>query len=426
MQSSLGCPECANDIAKQKQEEVQIAAKKAKEGKRLFATKGAIERFRLEHPTFTDEYISQIVENTYPNKFENTLDVAIEIIKELYRSQTDLTDKTFTGLLKEWTEKGNLNSYEIETRKQWQSIENRRSLLNRIYVDARTRTVYLSQYEEYQDEGVRKYYEERCRDKGRTLAKQLFYDLNQMALDKAGQLSGYILPFHCYSESNGDVVFTKNKRTKADYDAKGNSIVSEVDVVNRNGKSSRNGCLGVFVGIILFMTCVSSFFSCGNNNKVGPFVEDKAYCRENTDSILAHMHGITVIDSFYNEENYYNTRDREGKEQHFYRYVKVTRVTNGKDTLVIFADESHTDYGYGDIKDKEMWTGQVHGHNLILEDNVDRIREHNLLMKSLFSKDTCFTLEVDNNKILHAIFKKYKPEKSERPIEDYGLNENDL
>lgn len=262
LNSSQGCPECANNIVKQKQEEAQIAAKKAMEGKRLVATKAAIERFRSEHPTYTDDYITELVNSTYPNKFEDTFEVAIEVIKEIYRSQTNLTDDTFINLLKKWAEEGSLNSYEIETRKQWKTIENRRNLLNRIYSDARTKTVYLSQYEEYQDKGVQRYYEERCRDKERTLAKQLFYDLNQMALDEAGGLSGFILPFHCYSEPNGDVVFTKNKRTRADYDANGNPVKSENDFQTSKYAAKvqerHNGCLS----ILIFCTYLFLYYCC--------------------------------------------------------------------------------------------------------------------------------------------------------------------
>ena len=261
LNSSLGCPECANDIVREKQERAQ----KEMEGKRRNATKSAIERFRSENPSFTDDYISELVERIYPNKFEDSLEVALEIVKELYRSHVNLTDDTFNELLQTWTEEGKLNGYDVETRKQWRSIENRRNLLNRIYVDARTKTVYLSQYEEFQDEGVRRYYEERCKDKDRTLAKQLFYDLNQMALDEAGELSGFILPFHCYSEPNGDVVFTKNKRTMADYNTQGKSIVSETDVENRlNGSNamkstttSRGGCLSIVIFAIIVISLIS-------------------------------------------------------------------------------------------------------------------------------------------------------------------------
>jgi hypothetical protein len=263
LNSSQGCPDCANDIVKQKQEEAQIVAKKAMEGKRLNATKAAIERFRSEHPTYTDDYITELVESIYPDRFEDTHIIAIEILKEIYRSQKELNDGTFIDLLKKWAEEGNLNSYEIETRKHWKSIENRRNLLNRIYSDARTKTVYLSQYEEYQDEGVQRYYEERCRDKGRTLAKQLFYDLNQMALNEAGELSGFILPFHCYSEANGDVVFTKNRRSIDDYDAEGNPLRSESDYQKQSTavdmQEKNSGCLSVIAVVILLSSTILAF-----------------------------------------------------------------------------------------------------------------------------------------------------------------------
>ena len=93
--------------------------------------------------------------------------------------------------------------------------------------------------------------------KGRTLAQQLYAEFNNRALCEAGELNGFILPFHCYSEPNGDVVFTKNRRTMDDYDESGHSVASEKDVLNRvslerGGSSKKNGCLGVIaIGIIL-------------------------------------------------------------------------------------------------------------------------------------------------------------------------------
>lgn len=257
--TSFGCPECANGHVKKKQEKAQNEMK----GKRRNATKAAIERFRSEHPTFTDDYLSSLVENTYPHKFEDKLKVALQVVKELYRSQTDWTDDSFIKLLKKWTEEGSLNIFEIETRKQRRSIENRRNLLNRIYNDARTKTVYLSQYEEYKDEEVQRYYEKLCRDNGRSLAKQLFYDLNQIALDEADELSGFILPFHCYSEPNGDVVFTQNKRSRDDYDGNGHAVVSEEDIVKRmsfdGNNNSKGGCLSIIIIGLVFSLLITFF-----------------------------------------------------------------------------------------------------------------------------------------------------------------------
>jgi len=46
-------------------------------------------------------------------------------------------------------------------------------------------------------------------DKGKTLAQKFYTLLNNRALYDTDQISGFVLPFHCYSEPNGDVVFTK-------------------------------------------------------------------------------------------------------------------------------------------------------------------------------------------------------------------------
>lgn len=53
------------------------------EKKRLTATKAAIAKFREEHPNFTDEYLTSSVERIYPNLYEDNLEVAMEIVKEL-------------------------------------------------------------------------------------------------------------------------------------------------------------------------------------------------------------------------------------------------------------------------------------------------------------------------------------------------------
>ena len=132
-----------------------------------------------------------------------------------------------------------------------------RHLLDVIYHEAPEKTVYLSQYPEYEDPEVKNYFEDLCKQKGRTLAQQFYAELNNRALYEAGELSGFILPFHCYSEPNGDVVFTKNKRTRADYDGNGHAIVSEKEIVNCStdivdDSSKKNGCLSIFViGIVL-------------------------------------------------------------------------------------------------------------------------------------------------------------------------------
>lgn len=90
------------------------------EKKRLTATKAAITKFREEHPTFTDDYLVSSVERTYPNLYLDNLNVAVEIVKELYRRQEDLTDESFIALLREMTEGRKLVRYGKEVIKTGQ------------------------------------------------------------------------------------------------------------------------------------------------------------------------------------------------------------------------------------------------------------------------------------------------------------------
>ena len=258
LNSSLGCPECANDIVRQKQEAAQIAAKKAMEGKRLTATKGAIETFRKEHPNFTDDYLASCVESTYPQLYEDNLEVALEIVKELYRRQEEWTDASFISLLQEMTEGRKLVRFGIEERKHARVWAKVNPFIERLYKEAQERTIYLSECPEYQDKEVKQYFAEVYSDKGKTLAQKFYTLLNNRALYDTDQISGFVLPFHCYSESNGDVVFTKNKRTRDDYDANGNPIRSKSDFLSSNNQSSieistpnKKGCFGVLLVLLL-------------------------------------------------------------------------------------------------------------------------------------------------------------------------------
>ena len=263
LNSSLGCPECANDIVRQKQEAAQIAAKKAMEGKRLTATKGAIETFRKEHPHFTDEYLALCVESTYPQLYEDNLEVALEIVKELYRRQEEWTDASFISLLQEMTEGRKLVRFGIEERKQSRVWAKVNPFIERLYKEAQERTIYLSECSEYQDEEVKQYFAEVYSDKGKTLAQKFFTLLNNRALYDTDQISGFVLPFHCYSEPNGDVVFTKEKRTRDDYDANGNPIRSESDYLSQsktlNIQENKDGCLGVITFILLLSSTIFAF-----------------------------------------------------------------------------------------------------------------------------------------------------------------------
>jgi len=227
------------------------------EKKRLTATKTAIAKFREEHPSFTDEHLAALVESTYPKLYEDNLEVAIEIVKELYRRQEPWTDDSFIALLREMTEGRKLVRFGIEERKNARVIAKVNPFIERLYKEAQERTIYLSECPEYKDEDVKQYFEEVYADKGKTLAQKFFTLLNNRALYDTAQISGFVLPFHCYSEPNGDVVFTKNKRTKDDYDGNGHSLVTEKEVISRsadvsNSSSKKGGCLGLFIiGIVL-------------------------------------------------------------------------------------------------------------------------------------------------------------------------------
>ena len=163
------------------------------------------------------------------------------------------------------TEGRKLVRFGIEERKQARVWAKVNPFIERLYKEAQERTIYLSECPEYQDEDVKQYFADIYSDKGKTLAQKFYTLLNNRALYDTDQISGFVLPFHCYSEPNGDVVFTKNKRTMADYDKQGKSIVSETDVENRlNGSSalksttsSRGGCLSIIIFAIIVISLIS-------------------------------------------------------------------------------------------------------------------------------------------------------------------------
>jgi len=154
--------------------------------------------------------------------------ITLEIVKELYRRQEEWTDASFISLLQEMTEGRKLVRFGIEERKQARVWAKVNPFIERLYKEAQERTIFLSECPEYQDEEVKQYFAEIYSDKGKTLAQKFYTLLNNRALYDTDQISGFVLPFHCYSEPNGDVVFTKNKRTRDDYDANGNPIRSEI------------------------------------------------------------------------------------------------------------------------------------------------------------------------------------------------------
>lgn len=237
------------------------------EKKRLTATKAAIAKFREEHPSFTDEYLASSVESIYPNLYEDNLEVAMEIIKELYRRQDDWTDATFSSLLCEMTEGRKLVRYGIAERKHAKVIAKVNPFIERLYKEAQERTIYLSECPEYQDPEVKQYFNEVYSDKGKTLAQKFFTLLNNRALYDTDQISGFVLPFHCYTEPNGDIVFTKNKRTRDDYDTDGSPLKSESEIEKKNEilklyvhNSNNGGCLSIIIALITASSILFNVF----------------------------------------------------------------------------------------------------------------------------------------------------------------------
>ena len=122
-----------------------------------------------------------------------------------------------------------------------------KSFINYIYETAQNRTLYLSECEEYKDPKVKEYYDNLCKQREKPLAKVLYSLLNVEALQ-----------FHCYTEPNGDIVFTKNRRTKEDYDEEGKPLYSEDDITKRrNQQTNSSGCMSV---IIVFVITTLLFF----------------------------------------------------------------------------------------------------------------------------------------------------------------------
>ena len=278
--------------------------------KRLTATKKAIEIFRSEHPSFTDEYLSLTVKRVYPGVYsaENDLVVGLEVLKEIYRRQDELTPESFEAVLREMVDGRQLVRYSEEAIKWSQTWNKVQSLLDQIYKDAQEKTVYLSQYPLYNEEIVREYFESECKRREKTLAQEFFYLLNNIAMREAGEMSGFYLPFHCYAEPNGDVVFTKNSRGKSDYDENGNPLVSEKEVEARKNKSTsqtNSGCLGMLMLLIsqcifVFLVCFV-FSSCGTK-------QTQQQCPYPEDTFVIHGSVLKNVDSM----EYYNAQAAHG------------------------------------------------------------------------------------------------------------------
>lgn len=71
------------------------------------------------------------------------MEVAIEIVKELYRRQKEWTDESFSSLLQEMTEGRKLVRFETKVRKQAQIFEKVNPFIERLYHEAQRKTIFF-------------------------------------------------------------------------------------------------------------------------------------------------------------------------------------------------------------------------------------------------------------------------------------------
>ena len=171
--------------------------------------------------------------------------------------------------------------------------------------------------------------------------------------------------------------------------------------------------------VLLITMMLMVIASCSNVHRVGPFEEDKAICRENADTVIAHLNGWRELSSYYSKDRFYTQTDKDGKRTEFYRWVLTIDITDGKDTLIVSADDSKG------MPDDEKWEGRLFGR-IIFNGTAEAIKRQNLAIKRACNNDTCFNFSINNEKVLSATFTKPKPKEPERPLEDYGLTQQDL
>ena len=171
--------------------------------------------------------------------------------------------------------------------------------------------------------------------------------------------------------------------------------------------------------VLLITMMLMVIASCSNVHRVGPFEEDKAICRENADTVIAHLNGWRELSSNYSTDRFYTQTGKDGKRTEFYRWVLTIDITDGKDTLVVSTDDSKG------MPDEEKWEGNLFGR-IIFSGTPEAIKRQNLAIKRACNNDSCFTFSVNDEKVLSASFTKPKPKEPERPLEDYGLTKQDL
>lgn len=247
LNSSCGCPECG--LQPQREAHAANEAKKAAEPfKRGVATPKKMAEFREKYPEITDELITSIIHNTYPNIFVNDLEVATEIVRELIRRREDYNFENYMRALMDLYDSGALKRYTIGIQQRDLLSAKTRSLIQYIYETAQERTLYLSECEDYKVPQVKAYYDDICKQREKPLAKVLYSLLNVEAMKRTTDdlfVQGNYLQFHCYTEPNGDIVFTKNRRTRNDYDEEGKPLYSEEEIVKHQNQPKNNN-YGIF------------------------------------------------------------------------------------------------------------------------------------------------------------------------------------
>ena len=146
--------------------------------------------------------------------------------------------------------------------------------------------------------------------------------------------------------------------------------------------------------------------------------ESRALCREAADTILAHMPGWKEVYSCYVNAPFF-----VGGHEYSKTVLSVITV-NGKDTLEISTDEFQYEYKGNSLNQDSAWVGEI-GRIYPYEENVAKIKRHNLIMKDLFKGIPGFSLEVHDN-LIKAKFVKFKPKKTKSSLEEYGLTKDDV
>jgi hypothetical protein len=81
-------------------------------------------------------------------------------------------------------------------------------------------------------------------------------------------------------------------------------------------------------------------YSCSNNSTIGPFENEKEGCKENMDTLLSHLNGWKVINTYYDVDCFCSTTDKDGQRTDYQKYSLVARITDGLDTLTVVQFDS--------------------------------------------------------------------------------------